>query len=63
MLYFSGVGPAWYVKEVKIEEEATKKTWKFVCNRWLAKDEGDGTIEADFTLDSKGGLEGMLCNN
>lgn len=52
-----------YLKEVKVEEDASKKNWKFLCNRWLAKDEGDGSIEADFDVDSPNppGLEGT-CN-
>lgn len=56
----AGVGAAWYLKDVRIEEEETKKSWKFLCNRWLAKDEGDGATEAEFTLESKGGLEGIF---
>jgi len=45
------------LKEVKIEEVEAKKTWKFLCNRWFATDEGDGAIEADFDLSSQGGLD------
>ena len=56
----AGVGAAWYLKDVRVEEEATKKSWKFICNRWLAKDEGDGAVEADFDLTSQGGLEGLF---
>ena len=56
----AGVGAAWYLKDVKVEEEETKKSWRFMCNRWLAKDEDDGAIEADFDLASQGGLPGIV---
>jgi len=36
-----------------VEDDNLKKQWDFVCNRWFAKDEGDGTIEADFELGTK----------
>ena len=32
-----------------------------MCNRWLAKDEDDGAIEADFDRSSQGGLLGIVC--
>lgn len=40
----------WYLREIHIEDIATGKSWLFPCDRWLAKDEDDGSIAR--TLDA-----------
>ena len=39
-----GVGPGWHCKEVLIETEHGVK-YRFPCEKWFAKDEGDKEIE------------------
>ena len=34
----------WFLKQVDIEDVNESKTYEFQCNRWLAKDEDDGSI-------------------
>jgi hypothetical protein len=40
----SAAGSAWYLEKVEIYNPATKKTYLFNCQNWLAKNEGDGKI-------------------
>lgn len=47
-----GNDPAWYVKQISIREIATDGVWHFVCERWLAVDEGDGMIDRIFPVTS-----------
>lgn len=49
----SGEDPAWYVKQISIREIATNGVWHFVCEHWLAVDEGDGLIDRIFPVTSK----------
>lgn len=37
-----GAGAGWYLKEVRIYDQARQTTTVFPANRWLATDEGDG---------------------
>ena len=39
-----GLGSAWFLDTVTIEDLNTKRSYEFPCNRWLAKDEDDGQI-------------------
>ncbi|XP_068716630.1 polycystin-1-like protein 2 [Montipora capricornis] len=47
-----GDDPAWYLKQLCIREIATDRVWHFVCERWLAIDEGDGLIDRILTVTS-----------
>lgn len=47
-----GKDPAWFVKQISIREIDTDGVWHFVCERWLAVDEGDGMIDRIFPVTS-----------
>ena len=47
-----GKDPAWFVKQVSIREIDTDGVWYFVCESWLAVDEGDGMIDRIFPVAS-----------
>lgn len=47
-----GKDPAWFVKQISIREIDTDEVWHFVCERWLAVDEGDGLIDRIFPVTS-----------
>ena len=47
-----GDSPAWYLKQICIREIAVNRMWHFICERWLAIDEGDGLIDRILTLTS-----------
>ena len=42
----------WFVSSVQITNLSTGKTWTFLTNRWLAKDEADRKLCASFTPSS-----------
>ncbi|EDQ93112.1 uncharacterized protein MONBRDRAFT_31037 [Monosiga brevicollis MX1] len=54
-----GAGPAWFLDAVEVVDEASGQTYRFECNRWLAKDEDDGQISRELTCngDSSWGLK------
>jgi polycystin 1L2 len=37
--------PSWNLLRVMIQDLQTEQRWWFVCDKWLAVDEGDGKIE------------------
>jgi hypothetical protein len=42
----SGGGPGWFLADVRIaRENPPTQEWVFPCQRWLARDEDDGSIE------------------
>ena len=47
-----GKDPAWFVKLISIREIDTDGVWHFVCESWLAVDEGDGMIDRIFPVTS-----------
>ena len=47
-----GKDPAWFVKQISIREIDTDRVWHFVCESWLAVDEGDGLIDRIFPVAS-----------
>lgn len=40
-----GSDPSWNLLRVMVQDLQTEQRWWFVCDRWLAVDEGDGKIE------------------
>ncbi|XP_078332217.1 lipoxygenase homology domain-containing protein 1-like isoform X5 [Crassostrea virginica] len=38
------VGAAWFLDRVEVEDTKNKKTYYFLCQRWLAKNKDDGQI-------------------
>ena len=47
-----GNDPAWYVKQVSVRKIDTGQVWHFLCDRWLAVDEGDGMVDRIFPVAS-----------
>lgn len=41
----SGPSPSWHLYQIVVRHVATDKKWFFICNRWLAVESDDGTIE------------------
>ena len=41
----SGPSPSWHLYQIVVRHVATDKKWFFICNRWLAVERDDGTIE------------------
>ncbi|CAF3778487.1 unnamed protein product [Rotaria sp. Silwood1] len=39
--------PAWFIDWIDIDVPKRREIYRFVCNRWLDKKEGDGRIECD----------------
>ncbi|XP_020607936.1 LOW QUALITY PROTEIN: polycystic kidney disease protein 1-like 2 [Orbicella faveolata] len=52
-----GKDPAWFVKQISIREIDTDGVWYFVCESWLAVDEGDGMIDRIFPVASNAELK------
>ena len=55
----NGKSPGWYLQSVEIVEMKTKESWKFPCERWLAKDANKD--ETTMTL-SLGSLNVVILN-
>lgn len=45
-----GFGSGWYLEQVTVHDPATGRAWKFLANRWLATDEGDGKTSCTLTV-------------
>uniref|UniRef100_A0A672Z678 Lipoxygenase homology domains 1b n=1 Tax=Sphaeramia orbicularis TaxID=375764 RepID=A0A672Z678_9TELE len=39
-----GPGPGWHLEYIDVKDEAMDQTFRFPCDRWLAKNEDDGQI-------------------
>jgi len=52
----AGFGSSWYLDKIIITNEKTQQTWYFLCGKWLAKDEGDGSIERELPAGSEDGV-------
>lgn len=47
-----GDGPGWHLEKITVQNVCQKdKIWTFKCNRWLAKDEEDGSLQRIITTD------------
>ncbi|XP_068508966.1 lipoxygenase homology domain-containing protein 1 [Syngnathus scovelli] len=40
----SGLAPGWQLDYIDVKDELMDKTFRFPCDRWLAKNDGDGQI-------------------
>ncbi|XP_022800006.1 polycystin-1-like [Stylophora pistillata] len=49
----AGRSPAWYLFRVLIRDLQTDSKWWFVCDRWLAVEEGDGAVDQKLKLATK----------
>ena len=41
----AGPSPSWHLYQIVIRHVASNKKWFFICNRWLAVEKDEGTIE------------------
>lgn len=39
-----GIAPGWHLEYIDVMDSATDKTFRFQCDRWLAKGEDDGQL-------------------
>lgn len=51
------VGAAWFLDRVEVEDTQNKKTYYFLCQRWLAKNKDDGQICRELVPIDKSVLE------
>nr|XP_015194523.1 PREDICTED: lipoxygenase homology domain-containing protein 1 isoform X1 [Lepisosteus oculatus] len=42
-----GAGAGWHLEFIDVQDEVMNKTFRFPCDRWLAKDEDDGQVIRD----------------
>ncbi|XP_061658036.1 lipoxygenase homology domain-containing protein 1-like [Syngnathoides biaculeatus] len=40
----TGLAPGWHLDYIDVKDELIDKTFRFPCDRWLAKNDGDGQI-------------------
>ncbi|XP_030598877.1 lipoxygenase homology domain-containing protein 1 [Archocentrus centrarchus] len=40
----SGIAPGWHLEYIDVKDEIMDKTFRFPCDRWLAKNDDDGQI-------------------
>ncbi|XP_056875603.1 lipoxygenase homology domain-containing protein 1 [Takifugu flavidus] len=40
----TGIAPGWHLEYVEVKDEIMDKTFRFPCDRWLAKNDDDGQI-------------------
>eukprot|EP00794_Sanderia_malayensis_P008930 gene8930-9882_t len=52
----TGHSPGWYCMQVQIRDTQSDKRWSFVCNSWLAVEEGDGLIKRTIEVAGKDDL-------
>ncbi|XP_010080237.1 PREDICTED: polycystic kidney disease and receptor for egg jelly-related protein, partial [Pterocles gutturalis] len=45
-----GPSPSWFLSRAKVENMSTRKTWFFMCRKWLSLDKGDRLIERTFSI-------------
>ncbi|KAH9519113.1 Lipoxygenase y domain-containing protein 1 [Bulinus truncatus] len=49
-----GIGAAWHLASIKVEDEKTGKVFTFVCDKWLSKSEDDKQIIRELTCNNTG---------
>jgi len=45
----SGLGAAWHLAYIEVEDLKTRKTYKFHCDKWLSTKEDDKQIVRELT--------------
>jgi len=53
----SGFGPGWFLGKAFVRNLNREQQWRFISNRWLAKDEGDGKTEVDLVPSADAGQD------
>ncbi|NWI31399.1 PKDRE protein, partial [Sula dactylatra] len=44
-----GPSPSWFLSRAKVENTSTRKTWFFMCRKWLSLEKGDHLLERTFS--------------
>lgn len=52
-----GFGAAWHLDYIEVEDQGTRKVFRFPCDKWLSKSDGDKQILRELTCGTaaKGG--------
>ncbi|NXC14669.1 PKDRE protein, partial [Corythaeola cristata] len=45
-----GSSPSWFLSRAKVENMSTRKTWFFMCRKWLSLEKGDRLLERTFSV-------------
>lgn len=45
-----GPSPSWFLSRAEVENMSTRKTWFFMCRKWLSLDKGDHLLERTFAV-------------
>ncbi|PKU42549.1 polycystic kidney disease and receptor for egg jelly-related protein [Limosa lapponica baueri] len=45
-----GLFPSWFLSRAKVENMSTRKTWFFMCRKWLSLDKGDHLLDRTFSV-------------
>ncbi|NXJ89901.1 PKDRE protein, partial [Corythaixoides concolor] len=45
-----GSSPSWFLSRAKVENMSTRKTWFFMCRKWLSLEKGDCLLESTFSV-------------
>lgn len=48
MSLFSGIFPGWHLSHVDVKDNSRDETFRFQCDCWLSKSEGDRQTVRDF---------------
>ena len=56
----TGKSPSWFLSQVVIRDIETEEKFFFLCNRWLACDEGDGQVDSLFPVAGKDELRDFV---
>ena len=59
--FCTGFGAAWHLAYIEVEDQGTKKSYTFHCNKWLSKSDDDKQILRELTCSTaaKGGTPDM----
>uniref|UniRef100_A0A8B9SLY0 PLAT domain-containing protein n=1 Tax=Anas platyrhynchos TaxID=8839 RepID=A0A8B9SLY0_ANAPL len=57
-----GPSPGWFLSRAKVENTSTRKTWLFMCRKWLSLDKGDGLLERTFFSPRFRNNSFLICN-
>lgn len=44
LFHQKGVAPGWHLEYIEVKDATLNKTFRFQCDRWLAKGEDDGQL-------------------
>lgn len=44
LFYDPGIAPGWHLEYIEVIDSAMDETFRFQCDRWMAKSEDDGQL-------------------